>query len=626
MSAASMATSKMETKEMETPGVTKEGETTDNEVQCFLRDNNLAHYYDNFVSMGADTMEFLAEITLEDMTNEIGLKTLHARKLLHEIEKRAATTSSKMPASPLAAAPAAATAMVQGAMSNDSTGAASLAASFGAGAFGAGDASTFGDAADGAPPLFGFGTGAAYGGEGSDYAAPSFGYAACGESWASKSYKEKLAMIPSMVQNAMSKESTAQVKATTFFRKFLSIEKNPPIQQVINSGVVPCLVEFLKQNDKPSLQFEAAWALTNIVSGTSDHTRVVIEMGAIPVFVQLLSSANDDVCEQAVWALGNIAGDSPQCRDRVLQAGALQPLLKQLHSNAKLSMLRNGTWTLSKFCGGKPQPLFEWVSPALTTLGELIFQLDDEVVTDACWSLSYLTDGSNEKIAAVVESGVTMRLVELLMHPSPAIQTPALRAIGNIVTGNEMQTQIVINCSALPCLLPLLSSVKKGIKKEACWAISNITAGNKKQLQQVIDANLIPPVIHLLSHAEFDIKKEAAWAIANATTGGTSEQVEYLVSRGCIPPLCELLWCSDSNIVKAVCKAVGALVRKLSSNKKISAESGLSLMREFYFEHNCVEMLIVVKRLMPTKAGHLGIRDLMLEYLVGTSNVFRALA
>lgn len=49
-------------------------------------------------------------------------------------------------------------------------------------------------------------------------------------------------------------------------------------------------------------------------------------------------------------------------------------------------------------------------------------------------------------------------------------------------------------------------------------------------IQAVIDAGLIGPLVSLLQNAEFDIKKEAAWAISNATSGGTHEQIRYVIS------------------------------------------------------------------------------------------------
>lgn len=79
-------------------------------------------------------------------------------------------------------------------------------------------------------------------------------------------------------------------------------------------------------------------------------------------------------------------------------------------------MIRNAVWALSNICRGKnPPPDFSKVVKALPILARLLLHTDKDVLTDACWAISYLSDGPNDKIQAVIDAGVCRRLVELLM-------------------------------------------------------------------------------------------------------------------------------------------------------------------------------------------------------------------
>jgi hypothetical protein len=57
--------------------------------------------------------------------------------------------------------------------------------------------------------------------------------------------------------------------------------------------------------------------------------------------------------------------------------------------------------------------------------------------------------------------------------------------------------------------------------------------------QAVVNAGIIGPLVHLLQTAEFDIKKEAAWAISNATSGGSHDQIKYVLVYSVIQFMCK---------------------------------------------------------------------------------------
>jgi importin subunit alpha-1b len=59
---------------------------------------------------------------------------------------------------------------------------------------------------------------------------------------------------------------------------------------------------------------------------------VVVMSGALPVLIGLINSPSSNVREQAAWALGNIAGDSADYRDAIIDAGTINMLLVHLNN------------------------------------------------------------------------------------------------------------------------------------------------------------------------------------------------------------------------------------------------------------------------------------------------------
>ena len=169
------------------------------------------------------------------------------------------------------------------------------------------------------------------------------------------------------------------------------MDRNPPIDLVVESGVIPRLVEFLTRYEHPNLQLEAAWAITNIACGNKEQVEVLIHQQAHLYLIQLLSIPNNEpLREQALWALGNISIDPSHART-LLQHDLIHPILHIIgtgkpnlaaHEYPSLSSMRHVTWTCLNLL--RAGPVIDVASVLLLVLMELFESPDEDIILEIC--------------------------------------------------------------------------------------------------------------------------------------------------------------------------------------------------------------------------------------------------
>lgn len=385
------------------------------------------------------------------------------------------------------------------------------------------------------------------------------------------------------------------------------------VEDVEEQGAIQLFIEFLKRFDNPKLQSEAAWCCSAIAGGSSQDTKAVVDAGIIPVLSELLSKCKDvNVLQNTLDAISNIACDCIPFRDMCLNENILQQviiIIEKYSGDKNTNILRSAASAISSLCGGNQQPL-QVSNLSLPIIEKLLFHSDDDVVESACWAASYLSQGDNTRIQAILDHNMVSQLVKLLQHSKSRIQSPALKTVGNIVTGDDQQTQAVVDAGALPILRNLLKN--KQFRQEAAWTISNITAGNSIQVKAVIDADIIPQLISILkSNCEWDVKKEAGWAIANAIEHASVENIKYLVKMKCVKPLCEILQCQDDQLVVAV---LGGLKNILVSGQRLQTQGEKLFYARQIYEAGGVDSIIELKEKTKNKDINAILNTILLFY------------
>ena len=130
-------------------------------------------------------------------------------------------------------------------------------------------------------------------------------------------------------------------------------------------------------------------------------------------------------------------------------------------------------WAISNLCRGKPQPELSHVIDCVPAIAYVLERSSHaEIRSDCFWALSYLSDGDDYRIQAVIDGNVIPYGIEAVQSTNSSLVTPALRFLGNIVTGSTEQTQMVLDAGILDVALKLLQHPRVSIVLHMCVYMS----------------------------------------------------------------------------------------------------------------------------------------------------------
>jgi len=328
--------------------------------------------------------------------------------------------------------------------------------------------------------------------------------------------------------------------------------------------------------------------ITNVAASTSQCTTLVVQHGAIEAFVDLLQNATTfEAADQAVWGLGNIAGESSALRNRMMDLNVLQLLVDSLSEwHGEDASKTNAVWAISNIVRYSSNMALDDVRLLLPALCTMMRQQnpDEVVIKDVLWCFNYLSNQSDAVNQLMVDSGTVSDCMRLLhketmkytlklnqgkteaiglgsnnnstteagvarnlakaacLAMNDHIYRPCLRFLGNVLSGPDALTQIVIDAGYLDVIQPFADHFCATQRKEMIWSLSNILAGSHQQIEAVLSRKpLIRSIISAAHSDKLCVRREACWCICNATVDAITAQKKQLADAGAISALCAIL-------------------------------------------------------------------------------------
>lgn len=245
-------------------------------------------------------------------------------------------------------------------------------------------------------------------------------------------------------------------------------------QQLVNAGAIPVLVQLLSSPDV-DVQYYCTTALSNIAVDAQNRKRLAqTENRLVQSLVHLMDSSSPKVQCQAALALRNLASDE-RYQLEIVRARGLPSLLRLLQSSylplilSAVACIRNISIHPSN-----ESPIIDagFLGPLVDLLGSTE---NEEIQCHAISTLRNLAASSDRNKQLVLEAGAVQKCKQLVLNVPLTVQSEMTAAVAVLALSDDLKPHL-LNLGVFDVLIPLTESESIEVQGNSAAALGNLSS------------------------------------------------------------------------------------------------------------------------------------------------------
>ncbi|KAK2962223.1 putative arp2/3 complex 34 kDa subunit [Blattamonas nauphoetae] len=346
------------------------------------------------------------------------------------------------------------------------------------------------------------------------------------------------AQIQFSLTQLQSDDGQTVLNALVSLQKITSQESFNRYEAIVTPGILDLFFRILQYDNRTQFLETTTWILINISCAPQDFYPVFEQSQIVPALVKTVTSTEEVVIAQSLWALGNFLLFNENLRDQAMKSGILQALDPLLSQPVEQNQINFNLIILLYVLRVKIRDSEDKVKTMLSAafLVESISLLDSSSTRYALSSLGTICEDPSARILLYQRPQTITRVFQITNSLNFQDAVSALHVLNTLSMGDDIQLESMMTTKNLKYLDVTLTSQNVAVVRDCILIIGNLAMGSDVRIDAIIRSTLVQSMLSVWRGSSIELRPAIA-GVFTMLVYGKQQHIRALLDY----PLMEIL-------------------------------------------------------------------------------------